>query len=93
MVKAASKKGFVAKSAKRPKKAISKKSAAPSDPIEALIMKSKTALNMSDAEKEERKRNTAKKAQQAKARRSVVRKQQKQKKAGAKRKQARKGIN
>lgn len=93
MVKAASKKGFRASSTKRPKKAIAKKAAVPSDPIEALIQKSKTALNVSEAEREEQKRKKTKKAQQAKARRSVVRKQQKQRKNGAKRKQARKGVN
>ena len=93
MVKAASKKGFRASSSKRPKKAIAKKVPTPSDPIEALIQKSKTALHVSEAEREEQKRKKAKKAQQAKARRSVVRKQQKQRKNGAKRKQARKGVN
>lgn len=94
MVKTKSKLGFTAKSTSKPKpqKAIAKKSV-PSDPVEALILQSKTALSMSDVEKAEAQKKAKKKAQQAKARRSVVRKQQKKRQAGAKRKQRRKGIN
>ena len=91
MVKTNSKLGFMAKSTKKPKNAIAKK-AVPKDPVDALIMQSKTALSLSEAEKEAR-RKAKKKSQQAKARRSQVRKQQKKKQAGAKRKQKRKGIN
>lgn len=94
MVKTKAKRGFTANRQKKPKGTIAKKTAAvPKDPVEALIMQSKTALSMDEKAESQAKQKAKKKLQHAKARHSVVRKQQKKKQAGAMKKQRRKGIN
>ena len=64
-----------------------KKASKPSDPMDALILKASAALTVEPTKtsKEEKKSR--------KVSRSAVRKRQKVKKAGAKRKQKRKGVN